>query len=114
MLGTINVGSMQEAAFTQDDVDLLAQIGNEAAIAIENAMAYRQIGALKDKLAEEKLYLEDEIRTEYDFEEIVGESPVWKRVLQRSGDGGADRFLGADPRRERHRARNWWRAPSIT
>jgi formate hydrogenlyase transcriptional activator len=81
-LGTLNVGSMRDDAFTQDDVELLAQIGNEAAIAIENAMAYRQIAALKDKLAEEKLYLEDEIRTEYDFEEIVGESPAWRRVLR--------------------------------
>ncbi len=81
VLGTINVGSMRDGAFTQDDIDLLGQIASEAAIAIENAMAYRQIGALKDKLAEEKLYLEDEIRTAYDFEEIVGESPVWNRVL---------------------------------
>ena len=81
-LGALNVASMREGAFTQDDEDLLAQIGNQAAIAIENAMAYRQIAALKDKLAEEKLYLEDEIRTAYDFEEIVGESPVWKRALR--------------------------------
>jgi formate hydrogenlyase transcriptional activator len=82
VLGTLNVASMRDDAFTQDDVDLLAQIGNEAAIAIENAMAYRQIAALKDKLAEEKLYLEDEIRTAHDFEEIVGESPAWIRVLR--------------------------------
>jgi formate hydrogenlyase transcriptional activator len=82
VLGTLNIASMRDEAFTQDDVDLLAQIGNEAAIAIENALAYRQIAALKDKLAEEKLYLEDEIRTAYDFEEIVGESPIWSRVLR--------------------------------
>lgn len=80
-LGTLNVGSLRPESFTQDDVELLGQIGNEAAIAIENAMAYRQIATLKDKLAEEKLYLEDEIRTEYDFEEIIGDSPAWKRVL---------------------------------
>jgi formate hydrogenlyase transcriptional activator len=82
VLGTLNIGSMREAAFTSEDVDLLQQIGNEAAIAIANATAYRQIEALKDKLAEEKLYLEDEIRTEHDFEEIIGDSPVWKRVLR--------------------------------
>jgi formate hydrogenlyase transcriptional activator len=81
VLGTLNIGSMREAAFTPEDVDLLQQIGNEAAIAIANATAYQQIEALKDKLAEEKLYLEDEIRTEHDFEEIIGDSPVWKRVL---------------------------------
>ena len=81
-LGTLNVASMREAAFTPDDVALLTQIGNELAIAVENALAFRQIEELKDKLAEEKLYLEDEIRTEYDFEEIVGESQSLKRVLR--------------------------------
>jgi formate hydrogenlyase transcriptional activator len=81
-LGTLNVASMREAAFTPDDVALLTQIGNELAIAVENALAFRQIEELKDKLAEEKLYLEDEIRTEYDFEEIVGDSQSLKRVLR--------------------------------
>jgi formate hydrogenlyase transcriptional activator len=55
VLGTLNVGSRRDGAFSEDDVELLAQIGNEAAIAIENAIAYRQIGIFKDKLAEEKL-----------------------------------------------------------
>ncbi len=81
VLGTLNVASMRDAAFGPHEVELLTQIGNELAIAVENALAYRQIEELKDKLAEEKLYLEDEIRTEYDFEEIVGESPSLKRVL---------------------------------
>jgi len=81
-LGTLNVASMREAAFTPDDVALLTQIGNELAIAVENALAFRQIEELKDKLTEEKLYLEDEIRTEYDFEEIVGDSQSLKRVLR--------------------------------
>jgi formate hydrogenlyase transcriptional activator len=49
---------------------------------VDNALAYRQIAELKDKLAEEKLYLEDEIKTEYNFEEIVGDSPALKRVLK--------------------------------
>jgi formate hydrogenlyase transcriptional activator len=81
-LGTLNVASMRDAAFGPHDVELLTQIGNELAIAVENALAFRQIEELKDKLAEEKLYLEDEIRTAYDFEEIVGESQSLKRVLR--------------------------------
>jgi formate hydrogenlyase transcriptional activator len=81
-LGTLNVASMRDAAFAPHDVELLTQIGNELAIAVENALAFRQIEELKDKLAEEKLYLEDEIRTEYDFEEIVGESQSLKRALR--------------------------------
>jgi formate hydrogenlyase transcriptional activator len=52
------------------------------AIAVENALAYRQISALTDKLVQEKLYLEDEIRTEANFEEIVGKSPALHRVLK--------------------------------
>ncbi len=80
-LGALNVASMREAAFTAQDVELLTQISNELAIAVENALAFRQIAELKDKLAEEKLYLEDEIRTEYDFEEIVGDSHSLTRVL---------------------------------
>ncbi|HTQ58302.1 MAG TPA: sigma 54-interacting transcriptional regulator [Bryobacteraceae bacterium] len=81
-LGTLNVASMRDANFAREDVELLVQIGNELAIAVENALAFRQIAELKDRLAEEKLYLEDEIRTEYDFEEIVGESHSLKRVLR--------------------------------
>jgi formate hydrogenlyase transcriptional activator len=81
-LGTLNIASMRDAAFAPNDVELLTQIGNELAIAVENALAFRQIEELKDKLAEEKLYLEDEIRTEYDFEEIVGDSHALKRVLR--------------------------------
>jgi formate hydrogenlyase transcriptional activator len=48
---------------------------------VENALAFKQIDALKDKLAEEKLYLEEEIRSEFNFEEIVGDSPALKRAL---------------------------------
>ncbi len=43
--------------------------------------AYREIAELKDKLAQEKLYLEDEIRGEIDFEGIVGQSSGLRHVL---------------------------------
>jgi formate hydrogenlyase transcriptional activator len=81
VLGTLNVASRQDSAFTSDDVDLLTQVANQIAIAVENALAYQQIADLKDKLSKEKLYLEDEIRTEYNFEEIIGESAALKRIL---------------------------------
>lgn len=82
VLGTLNVASLQPDAFSQDALDLLAHAANPIAIAVENALAFRQIATLKDQLAEEKLYLEDEIRTEYDFEEIVGESRALRRALK--------------------------------
>ena len=80
-LGTLALGSLRPNAFTQEDLDLLMRVANQVAIAIENALAYREIAELKNKLADEKLYLEEEIRSEYTFEEIVGESPALKRVL---------------------------------
>jgi formate hydrogenlyase transcriptional activator len=82
LLGTLNIASLHPGAFSQDDVDLLAQVANQIAIAVENALAFREIDDLKKKLAEEKLYLEDEIRTEYNFEEIIGESAALKRILK--------------------------------
>jgi len=81
-LGALNVGRRTEDSFAQDDIDLLGQVAQQVAIAVDNALAYRQIGELKDKLAEEKLYLEAEIRTEYIFEEIIGESAALKEVLK--------------------------------
>jgi formate hydrogenlyase transcriptional activator len=81
-LGTLNLASLKENAFMQEDLDFLGQVANQVAIAIDNTMAYQEIAELKDKLAEEKLYLEDEIRTEHNFGEIIGESAVLKRILR--------------------------------
>jgi formate hydrogenlyase transcriptional activator len=63
-------------------VQLLGQVGQQIAIAVENGQAYREIAELKEQLAKEKLYLEDEIRTERNFEEIIGESAALRHVLQ--------------------------------
>jgi formate hydrogenlyase transcriptional activator len=82
VLGTLNAGRREDAAFTEADLELLSQVGGQVALAVANALAYRQIDALKDKLAEEKLYLEDEIRTEHRFAEIVGDSAVMRDVLK--------------------------------
>jgi len=81
VLGTLNVASFRDSAFPQEDQDLLTQVAAQVAIAVENALAFQEIAELKNKLTEEKLYLEDEIRTEHNFEEIVGESPVLKSLL---------------------------------
>jgi len=81
-LGVLTLARRDENAFSPEDVDFLLRAAGQVAIAIENALAYREIGELKDKLAEEKFYLEDEIRTEHNFEEMVGESSALKHVLQ--------------------------------
>jgi formate hydrogenlyase transcriptional activator len=82
VLGTLNVASLRDSSFSQEDMDLLSQVAAQVAIAVENALAFQEIAELKNKLAEEKLYLEDEIRTEYNFEEIIGEGPALKALLQ--------------------------------
>jgi len=81
-LGALNVGRRQDDGFAQEDVELLSQVAQQVSIAVENALAYREIAALKDKLANEKVYLEEEIQTEYNFDEIVGESRALKQVLK--------------------------------
>ena len=74
ILGTLTSSVAQEGAFTMTIPDLFRQIANPWPIALDNAMAFRSRIRTEGKLAEEKLYLEDEIRTEFNFEEIVGQS----------------------------------------
>jgi formate hydrogenlyase transcriptional activator len=80
-LGTLNLGSVDNNAFGPGDVSFLKQVAAQVAIALDNARAYREIAELTDKLRKEKLYLQDEIRSALNFEEIVGESSALKQVL---------------------------------
>jgi formate hydrogenlyase transcriptional activator len=81
-IATMTLASRKVDAFSESDLELMVQISVQVAIAVENALAFQQIGELKNKLAKEKLYLEDEIRTEFNFDEIVGNSPALRRILQ--------------------------------
>jgi len=80
-LGTLNLASRRAEAFSESDAELLDRVAGQIAIAVENALAFKEIDSLKNRLAVEKLYLEEEIRSEFNFEEIVGESPAIKRAL---------------------------------
>ena len=82
VVGGLTIARTTETSFTPEDVEFLSQASGQIAIAIENALAYREISELKDKLAQEKLYLEEEIRSEMSFENIVGNSPALKHVLE--------------------------------
>src|SRR5262249_34022980 len=73
VLGTLGVVSTSENSVDEDDMEFLSQIASQVTVGLANALAYKEIDDLKDRLAEEKLYLEDEIRNEY-FDEIIGES----------------------------------------
>ena len=82
VLGVLGLGRLEENPFTSEEIEFLEQVANQVAIAVENSIAYREIGDLKDRLARENFYLEDEIRTEMNFDEIVGKSAVLRRVLK--------------------------------
>ena len=81
-IGILSTVRTTENPFTEEEVEFLSQVAGPIAIAIENALAYEEIAQLKDKLAEEKHYLEEQIRSEMGFEQIIGSSVAIKHVLQ--------------------------------
>ena len=82
VIGTLFIGSRRESACAQKDSEILLQVAHQIGLAIDNVQAVREISNLTTKLREEKQYLEEELRTEYSFEEIVGKSEGLKRVLK--------------------------------
>ena len=80
-LGLLAIGSRKLDAFKQADLDLLSLIGNQISLALDNALAYGRLNASAVRLEEERLYLESEIRSEYNFEDIVGKSAALRKVL---------------------------------
>src|SRR5690349_23846256 len=81
-LGILSIVRTTETPFTSEDVDFLSRASGPIAIAVENALAYREISELKDKLAQEKVYLEEEFRSEMGFEQIIGNSTALRHVLE--------------------------------
>jgi formate hydrogenlyase transcriptional activator len=82
-IGTLHVSSVTPERYTEADRDFLQEVANQVALAIENMRAYEEIAALKARLERENVYLQDEIRREHNFDEIVGASPPLLEVLRR-------------------------------
>jgi formate hydrogenlyase transcriptional activator len=80
--GVLDLARKSGEPFTSDDVDLLVQVARQIAIAIDNSLAYDELTQLRDKLASEKLYLEDEIRFEQNVGNMIGESPAFEAMLR--------------------------------
>ena len=80
-LGVMTIGSRLPNSSGQEDLDILSQIGTQIALAVENAIAFGRVTEAKDRLEEERLYLESEISSELNFEDIVGKSPALRKVL---------------------------------
>jgi formate hydrogenlyase transcriptional activator len=81
-LGVLGAARVEDKPFTEQDQELLVEISKQVAIALDNSLAYEEIKQLKEQLAREKVYLEDEIRNEMQFHDIVGNSSVLRTVLQ--------------------------------
>jgi formate hydrogenlyase transcriptional activator len=81
VLGSLNVGKRQENAFAGEDLEFLRQVASQVAIGIENALNYSEVNEVRERLAEERVYLNEEIRTDHDFEEIIGDSDALRAAL---------------------------------
>jgi formate hydrogenlyase transcriptional activator len=81
-LGTLEIARTTGDAWTDEDVDFLVQVARQIAIAVENALSYRQLREMKERLATEKLYLEDEIRLDYNNGNMVGQGAAFQSVLK--------------------------------
>jgi formate hydrogenlyase transcriptional activator len=81
-IGMVVLSSRHENSFRQADLDLLRQIGDQIALALDNALAYGRLSASRDRLEQERVYLESEINSEYNFEDIVGKSETLQKVLR--------------------------------
>jgi formate hydrogenlyase transcriptional activator len=80
-LGFLSIGSRKADAFVPRDLNLLSQIGIQISLALDNALAYGRLNTSATRLEEERLYLESEINSVHNFEDIVGKSAAIRRVL---------------------------------
>ena len=80
--GTLALCRLSDDLWSPEDVEFLAQVARQVAIAVENALAYRELSEIKERLAVEKLYLEDEIRIDQNIGNMVGAGPVFQGVLK--------------------------------
>ncbi len=81
-LGTLNLGCKESDRYSENDAMFLLEVAGQVALAIENMLAYEEIAGLKSRLEQENIYLQEEIKTEHNFEEIVGQSPAIMKVLK--------------------------------
>jgi formate hydrogenlyase transcriptional activator len=80
-IGLLSVVSLQRDRYSDEDAVFLQEVANQVALAIQNMQSYQEIASLKARLERENVYLREELRTEHNFEEIVGNSPALLRAL---------------------------------
>ncbi|MBI3630030.1 MAG: GAF domain-containing protein, partial [Candidatus Rokubacteria bacterium] len=82
VLGTLNVGSQTPWRYGEEDARFVEEIATQVAPAVDNMLAYEEIARLKARLEQENVYLQEEIKTQHNFEELVGQSPALRRALK--------------------------------
>jgi formate hydrogenlyase transcriptional activator len=80
-IGLLSLVSRQKDRYSDEDAVFLQEVANQITLAIQNMQSYQQIESLKARLEKENVYLREELRTEHNFEEIVGNSPAVLRAL---------------------------------
>ena len=83
-IGTLNLASDRADEYSDADGELLQEVANQVALAVENMKAYEEISALHAKLEKENVYLKEEIRSEFNFREIIGNSAPLREVLEKT------------------------------
>jgi formate hydrogenlyase transcriptional activator len=83
IIGTFALWSEAHIRYSESDAELLREVANQVALAIANMKSYEEIASLKARLEKENVYLQEEIRTEHNFEEIIGDSPSLRTLLRR-------------------------------
>ncbi len=82
-LGVLFFMAAREGAFHELRRDLLDQVGSAVAVALDHCLAYEEVRDLRDRLVRENVYLQEEIRREHPFEELVGSSPTLLAALRK-------------------------------
>jgi formate hydrogenlyase transcriptional activator len=82
VIGILGLGKREGTGYLQDEIDFLMQVSSQLAIAVDNRLVRCELRKLRDNFGEERVYLEDEIRSQLNFEEIVGRSTALQRALR--------------------------------
>ena len=81
VIGSLSVESRKAERYSEDEAEFLVDVAKQVGLAVENMLAYEEVARLKARLEQENLYLQEEVKTEHNFEDIIGHSQPMRKVL---------------------------------
>jgi formate hydrogenlyase transcriptional activator len=81
--GVLFFMAARQGAYATLRRDFLDQVSGAVAVALDDCLAHEEVRCLRDRLAAENVYLQEEIQHEHNFTEIIGHSAVLHDVLAR-------------------------------